>query len=466
MWLTVAQVAGKAASFVFIIVVARALGVREFGYFTFAISFVPLFLMLGTLALDGVLVREIARDRARLSELFASGLLLRVGLGLTGLVLALALAPLFVGGGEAYAALAIVGTALFLDELSALTGAVFRAFERMKFWALVIVVNRIVSTGLAVAALVAGGDLVVICFAYLLGSAGALGFGALALRLRFPRIRLRAASKRTVAGLARAAAPLGVGGIFNTGVMRIDAVMLQVIRGPVEVGIYGVAYRFFETLLFATWALSSVALPRISRARAGAETTRTFELTAGLIVTFYVPIAVGAPFVAEWLVVKLFSDRYEQAADIVPVLTAAALLYGLAYLARMGALALDRGRAIAWIAAATLALNVGANAFAIPRWGFEGAAWTMLVSEAFEAVLLTGLFIRADGIPRFRRVALVPLLAGACMAATLLATSARDAKALLLAGVVYPASLFVAARFFAPDDLRAVRGILRPTVRS
>jgi O-antigen/teichoic acid export membrane protein len=242
--------------------------------------------------------------------------------------------------------------------------------------------------------------------------------------------------------------------------------MLQVIRGPVEVGIYGVAYRFFETLLFATWALSSVALPRISRARAGAETTRTFELTAGLIFTFYVPIAVGAPFVAEWLVVKLFSDRYAQAADIVPVLTAAALLYGLAYLARMGALALDRGRAIAWIAAATLALNVGVNAFAIPRWGFEGAAWTMLVTEAFEAVLLTGLFIRADGMPRFRKVALVPLLAGACLTAALLAASARDAKALLLAAVVYPASLLVAAHLFARDDLRTVRGILRPVARS
>jgi O-antigen/teichoic acid export membrane protein len=243
----------------------------------------------------------------------------------------------------------------------------------MQYYALVVLVNRVLSTGLAVLALVLGGDLIVICLTYFAGSAGALAFGVVAMRLQFAPVHLRSATRSTVIRLARFAAPLGVGGIFNTAVFRIDAVMLQAIRGPIEVGVYGVAYRFFETLLFATWALSSVALPRMARARAGAETTRTFELTAALLITFYLPIAVGSPFVAEWLVVKLFSARYVEAADIVPALTGAALLYGIAYLARMGALALDRGAPIAWIAAATVAVNVSSNAFAIPRWGFHGA---------------------------------------------------------------------------------------------
>jgi O-antigen/teichoic acid export membrane protein len=462
LWLTIAQVAGKLASFVFVIVVARALGVREFGYFSFSISFVPLFLILGTLALDGVVVREIARDRSRVSELFASAAVIRVVLGLAGLAIAFALAPAFVAGGEAYSALTIVGSALFLDELSSLVGAVFKAYERMQYYALVVLVNRVVSTGLAVLALVLGGDLIVICLTYFAGSAGALAFGVVAMRLQFPPVHLRSATRSTITRLARLAAPLGVGGIFNTAVFRIDAVMLQAIRGPIEVGVYGVAYRFFETLLFATWALSSVALPRMARARAGAETTRTFELTAALVITFYLPIAVGSPFLAEWLVVKLFSARYVEAADIVPALTGAALLYGIAYLARMGALALDRGAPIAWIAAATLVVNVSSNAFAIPRWGFHGAAWTTLATEAFEAVLLTGLFVSTDGRPRVRRIALVPVLAAACMAGTLLAAQARDAEALLLAAAVYPVALVVVARIFARDDLRAVRGILRP----
>ena len=87
----VAEVAGKLASFAFVVIVARSLGPREFGYFNFAISFVPLFLILGTLALDSILIREIARDRQRLSQLWASGLILRLSFGALGLALAFSL---------------------------------------------------------------------------------------------------------------------------------------------------------------------------------------------------------------------------------------------------------------------------------------------------------------------------------------------------------------------------------------
>jgi hypothetical protein len=85
-----------------------------------------------------------------------------------------------------------------------------------------------------------------------------------------------------------------------------------------------------------------------------------------------------------------------------------------------------------------------------------------LATEAFEAVLLTALFVSTDGRPRMRRIALVPVFAAACMGGTLLAAQARDAEALLLAAAVYPVALVVVARIFARDDLRAVRGILRP----
>ena len=67
-WMLVAQVAGKAASFVFIIIVARNLSVAEFGVFNFAISFVPLFLVFGGFGLESTVIRELARDRERLSE--------------------------------------------------------------------------------------------------------------------------------------------------------------------------------------------------------------------------------------------------------------------------------------------------------------------------------------------------------------------------------------------------------------
>lgn len=456
----VAQVAGKAASFVFVVIVARSLGVREFGYFSFAISFVPLFLVVGGFGLESTVIRELARDRERLSELFATGIALRSSLALAGLVLALAGGPIFLEGTRALLVLVIVGSALFLDELSGFLGTVFKAFETMRYHALVVLTNRILSTALALVAVAFDAGLLVVCATYLAGSAGSFVFGCVALRRNFPPIDLRRVRGPVARSLARTGIPLGLAGILNTAVFRIDTVLLQAIKGPVEVGLYGVAYRFFESLLFVAWSLGNVALPRMSR-QSDAGRVRTFELTVVISLAFYVPAAVAMPFAARAVVEGLFSPRYADAATVTGVLTGAALLYSLAFLARMGAIALGRMRQIAWAAGATLAVNLGANAFAIPRYGFEGAAWTTLATEAFEAIVLTALFVRASGARLRIQPALAPLLAGAALALVLIVFDLDGWSALIAAAIAYPAALLACARLFAAEELRVLSTALR-----
>ena len=452
----VAEVAGKLASFAFVVIVARSLGPREFGYFNFSISFIPLFLILGTLALDSILIREIARDRERLSELWASGLVLRLSFGALGLALAFSLAPLFVHGGRAYVALLIVGSALFLDELSYLIGTVFKAFERMELYASIVLVNRLLSTGLSLFAAWRGAGLVTICLTYLAGSAGALLFGTVALRRLVP-VDVRAAKRRTVSQLLRFATPLGVAGVLNTAVYRVDTVMLQAIRGALQVGIYGVAYRFLDSFLFVAWALTNVALPRMARASRSPETTRTYELTLALMLCFYLPLAAVTPFSAHWIVTTIFSSSYSAAADAVPALTAAACLYALAYLGRVAAIALGRRVAIAAIAGVALVTNVGMNAFAIPRWGFRGAAWVTLATEILEGALLTVLFVRTHERPRLARPLLVPVAATLALVAAVVGSGVRDGQAVLVALVVYVPVLAVATRLLYPEAVRRLR---------
>jgi peptidoglycan/xylan/chitin deacetylase (PgdA/CDA1 family) len=237
--------------------------------------------------------------------------------------------------------------------------------------------------------------------------------------------------------------------------------MLGLIKGPVSLAIYGVAYRFFESLLFISWALANVALPRISLAREHAQTTRIVELTSAALLAFYLPIAVGAPFAADWIVVTLFSSRYEAAGSVVPVLTAAALFYAIEVLGRITAIALGHRKEIAWITGLTLVVNVGANAVAIPLYSFKGAAWTTLGTEVFGAILLTGLFIRIHELPRVRKIIAVPASASLAMAGILLLAGARDAEAIILAVVTYPALLALTAYLIAAEDVRMLKELAR-----
>ena len=456
-----AQVVVKVASFVFFVVVARGIGTEEFGYFSFVISFVPLFLMFGMWGLETVVVGEISRNRGDASRLFFSGFLMRAVLGGLALVMAAVLAPLFIEGGEAYLALLVVGPALFVDEMAGSVGTVFKAFEEMRVFAVVLMTNRVASTVLALVALALGGELAAICVMYLIGSVAAFTVAWLLFRRRFPTLSPRDFDRSLAFDLLRRGTPLGIAGVLNMAVFRIDSVLLQVLRGPIAVAMYSVAYRFLESFLFVAWTMTTVVFPRIARAGATGVSSRTHEFTMALIVSFYLPLAVGSLFAGDWIVVTLFSERYREAADALPALTAAGVFYGIAYLSRVSAIGLGSGRAVAWIAAAALIINVCLNLAVIPEYGFTGAATVTLITEIFEAALLFALFRRVAKDRGVSRVVLVPVVAAGTMALVLWSTGLRDGGAVAVGAAVYALALVGAARVLAPGALERALTLVR-----
>jgi O-antigen/teichoic acid export membrane protein len=460
-WTLAGHLAGKGAGFAFVVIVARGLGAREYGAFNFALSFVALFLLAGSYAIEPAVIREVARSRERLSEVFASGLLLRGTLAVAAFGLAVLFSPFLVEGGRSLAVVAILGVALCLDELTTYAGSVYKAFERVALHGLAIVTNRVLSTLLAVVALAFGGDIVAVSLAYLVGSLGAFGFAWIGLRRYFPPIELRAIRRPVVRELLVDGVPMAMAGVFNAALFRIDMVLLVAIKGPLAGGFYGVAYRFFDTFLFLSWSLTDVTLPRMARAGRGAAAGHIFQLGAAVALAFLLPLAVIAPFAAEWAVTTVFSDSFRPAAFAVPWLAAAGVFYSVAYSARVSSVALRQARTVVWIAAVVLATNVAVNLAVIPRYGFRGAAVASCLSEALEAALLLWTFIRANGGLYLRRAVFVPLAAASAALAVLLITGARDGSGAVAGLLSYALALPGAAWLLAREETRSFRHLLR-----
>ena len=453
-WYAAADLIGKVASFVLAVVLAKHLGAREYGYFTFAISFFPLFLVLAQWGIEVSVMHEVAKDPSSLGRVYGSALRLRVILDLAALAVATGLMPLVAREGAPLLAIAVVGGALLLDEVSRLHSAVFTSMERMRVSAVLLLVNRIVSTCLAVLVVARGGGLLAVCVTYLLGSFGATISGFLLFRRMFPSAQIGRTDRSMVKRLLSNGTTLAIAGFFNMAVFRLDAVLLETIKGPEQVAQYGVAYRFFEPLLFVAWSIGSASLPRLTREVTAGIKTRTFELTLTIALAFYLPIAAGGPFAGRWLVVLLFSDRYRPAAGAVIWLTAAAVPYAIAFIARMGAISVGRRRAITTTAAAALVVNLALNLALIPRHGFVGAAAVTLGTELLEAVILLWVYGHARGGRGVGLLALAPLLGAASMVAVLAATGLRDAQAIVIGAFVYLATLLLAARALGRAPLR------------
>lgn len=460
-WLMAAELVGKMASFVLVVILARGLGPRQYGYFAFTMAFLPLFLHLARWGIDVASLRRITLRREEFSPMFVNGGVLRVALAVIATVVGLALAALFVDNRAAFEVVVVVGLALLLDEVAAYLSVAFVAFEQMRFDAGILIANRVVSTALAGLVVAVGGGLLAVCVAYLLGSLGAVLLGWYFLAHRLPPLEVRDFRRAEVGPLLREGAPYGIAAFLNMAVFRIDAVLLQALKGPVAVGFYGVAYRFFEPILFVTWSIAQAAMPRLVRDAEGPAPTRTFELSLAATLAFYLPVAAGAPFTAAWLLEHLFGARYLAAETAVLWLAAAAVPYGVAHLARMAAVAAGERRSITAVAGGVLTFNVVLNLALIPAYGVSGAAAATFVTEVMECGLLLNLYARRTAPVRFTGITVAPMAAAVCMAAVL-SSGVHGAAALAVGPVVFFSVLLAMMRLVAPGDARSLVHSLRP----
>lgn len=456
-WLLLGDIVAKIAGLAFVVLVARVVGRAEYGYFTFGYSFAALVLLVGRWGLSAAIQQEIASDGERVPQVMVSALAFLAIVGVIALGVVYTLSPLFVEGTEAYWTIVIVGFALLLDEFTVLTFDVFNALEKMRYPAIILMLNRIGSTLLTVGALLLHKSVIAVSIAYLIGSLGALIGASVLVRRYLPPLRFSDITRDSLRWHLRFGSSLGIASFLNAAVFRADALMLQGLKGPVTVGLYGAAYRFFESFLFVAWSLATVLFPRAIRAGASGESRSVYFKVCSVMLSFYLPLALGTPFVADWLVVGLFSEKFAESARAVEWLMTGGLFYSFAYVTRMAMIALDRRKVITWVAGLTLLLNLAANLLLIPTYSFVGAAAATFIASVFEATVLVWYFFRYTERGGEPKLMLVPVGAGAVMAAALLLLNLRDLGALLVAPVVYAAAWYFFAHRFAPELTAEIR---------
>jgi len=195
-----------------------------------------------------------------------------------------------------------------------------------------------------------------------------------------------------VARLAFRAAPVL---IIPFLLIRSDILLMQVFRGSAETGIYSVASQLIDVLLllpgtFATVLFVSLANSRDPvgvTARAGRNVLVLSSLLAALM-------ALGGP----WALPLVFGRPFEASCGPLLVLLPGAVLLGFQTIIGQyfGSKAYPWFLTRYWLVG--LALNLGMNLYAIPRFGAMGAAVASTVGYAAVTCLIWRRFARATGV--------------------------------------------------------------------
>jgi len=415
------------------VLVARTLGPHDFGRFQFALALTLLLSFVVMLGLPKLLVRELARDPDGAVTRIDSALFICLVAG--GVVGGPLLGVGWLAGAD-MSLLLMAGLTMIADSMSRIVMSLFWAVERMRYEAVAVGIQESAFVTFTLLVLAADGGVEGVMLAYL--TSRAVGFVVAwviaATKLSCPTRPRRHAG--VVRPMLKATVPFAIDDGLSLAYVRIDAVLLGVLKGPTAVGLYQSATNLVLYLNVLPRMLNMSMYPQMSRAWPDHPLALRHLRDASLRIlgAVAIPITVGSFLLAPEIFGTLYGPKFEPAVRFYQLLVLVIPLRILGNTLGTAITSVDRQAQRAFIVGVAAALNLGLNLILIPMWSIDGAVVATLVTESWVFLAYAVLLRRALGPSHLLSAVAAPSLACVPLALTVTALSPAPLALLIVAG--------------------------------
>ncbi len=444
-----AGVATKVFSFVFIAYAARVLGPHDFGIYALINTIAFLFPFFGNLGIGPMAIREMARERSRIEELFNHIISIRMTLVIVFYPILVGIIQLAGYSEEIRFLVYVTGLTAIVSTLSHSFHLIYIAREQFKFPSVMIVLVAFLTNVANIAVLYLGFGLKGLVIITLLGSiAGALISGVW-IWTRVMRFRL-VFDFAVWKDLISQSAPFAVLSFLQQASTQVNTLMLSVIpgAGPLAIGYYNPAISLCRQAMLIPNGFRQAALPTVSSNADNLEVIRAIieKSSRYLVALVAFPLILITNFFPGEIISLIFGPKYLPA---VPALVIFGWAFALQIYNAPVTVTLAASRQISkFIPWRFLIFSIDLT-LALPLiwyFSFVGAALAFLISKIVETFLRYHLLKIMWGVTVDTRASLVRLISP--MAAIFIVLlfahflSLGTVKFILLMGVLYVLYLY------------------------
>lgn len=184
----------------------------------------------------------------------------------------------------------------------------------------------------------------------------------------------------------------GVHFVFSYIFFQLDTILLLLLKGEYDTGIYQAVFKFIMLPLAIPEIIMNVLLPVLTRlfSENKNEWVRIGNLLSKALVLIILPISFLLFLYAEELIILVYGMKYLEAAPILKIFT---LIIFIRFLLEPFALMLTTSGKqhirLITVVIATI-LNVILNLIIIPKYGVQGAAFVSLITNSFVGIIYIG----------------------------------------------------------------------------
>lgn len=368
---------------------AKKLGVFDFGLYTTAITYFVFTSSLVDFGISRFLMREISQKKYKINDLLLSILTIRISIILLILVIFITLSFKFDSEPRRIYLILIAIIITIPQALALSIDSIFIASMRFKLSS--------ISSLLATMITIILGILLIHNGFRSLGALFALGVGQLvyatillAFYLRKNKIFFKSMNIDLIKNAVNNSIYYSIIGAIGLLYFKIDTLLLSYIKGPVEVGVYSVAYRFFETSSIIPSSVAIVLFPRLSKMHNSSPSQiKTTILSITKLMTFVSLLVFLSMYFVVPKIIDIFLNDYSLSTNVIKIL-AFSIPFMFIHIPLAQALLSSKKfiKIVVGFSIIPLAFNIIMNLLLIPKYGYIASAWITVFSDIISLIVL------------------------------------------------------------------------------
>lgn len=367
---------------------ARTIGAAGFGEYATVLAFLYVFQVLADFGLDSILTREISKpgtdEKKITSSVFITrAMLLVCALGFSFVLIQFTAYPPGVKHGVFVAA-----AGFFLLSLSGVLMGVFQKRLKTIIPAIADIATRLTQLSAAGYLYVAHGSVTAFLSVFVLGAI--VNFSIVFYQVRKETgFRLVFDGKEIVA-LLRESWPLAVSTIMILVYFKGDTLILSFFHSAADVGIYSVAYKILENIIFFPAMFVGLIMPLLSKYYMSDKELFhvVFQKTFDFLAIIAIPLVFGGVYCAQDIIRIISGRGFDAATAPLQILLVAVMFIFAGALFSSAIIAMGKQKTMMYAYGSAAAINVAANLYFISRFSYIGAALVTAVTELFVSLCM------------------------------------------------------------------------------
>ena len=461
-WLLVSQIIASVCGFIWTILMARYLGVDNYGIFGFATSLTGILAITIDFGISNHIVRHIATDYDSAPKYLGNALPLKSIFSVGTIIITLIILILMQAN-----ELVITVTLLFTIEMilksyiGTLNGS-FQAFEEGKYQGIGNTILHVLLLIFILLTIFTDLGLIGIAISYIIANLIALIYEYYVLKKHVikPKFELDADFCKKITLLA---IPFAVTSLLYNVYYSIDIVMLTNMVGNYPTGIYNATYKLISVLTIFYSVYTAVIFPVMSKFFKNDEKMLliSFEKSIKYLMLIIIPLAVATVVYSTDIIHFIYGHEYDASSSVLSILIWTVCLLFISGAANTLLNASHKEVTVTKIYAMAAIFNIVLNLFMIPYLSYNGAAITTVLSDVLIVILQAYIIYRLGHRPNKKLYYdILKIIAGSAVLGIALYLLNLNMWVALPVGIIIYFAVMYLIRFFDDDDKYVIREIL------